>query len=605
MSMGGDGAVAITFTGDSRDVERALANMQKQNQRLMDELRKLREESTKNTNDEAKRAQWLAKVKEKSAQLEYQAKLTAVQAEKKIEQERANWLANLKRNSAVLEYQLKGKEIQEARKAAEEQKKIEREKATWLTRLKINSADLERRLNQERLRDIDRILRGTEEQESIVGKLIGSYVTVNTIQGLITSELQDQLRVSKEILGLQNQTAAPQGDFLRNLGVVSAEERKAAVARIGQISKATGVSQSTIYSAGAMALSAAGDLSTYEALNAVEMAARIAPDAPAELSTTAGGLLDLAAVTGTGDARKNAGFMLRIGTQARITSMKDIAENLVPAAKSIMGFGATPEQAAALATTLSTAMKDTTGAQSGTAGIALARQLEEFLPTQDTYTYDARGRRRLDRRGTGLKTLEERIRYMQEHPELLDQFMRQGSWEAKAEVPSRMLLTRGTTEAKLFAERVGGFGGDLGAETDAFLRGMGQEPLQQMADLTRRGTNVSEIMKLEDERRAARAAIFEAVDKYQEARGVPWIDRMSQYGQMQFSDFLYSVSGGRLGASAGRVAQNFVQSDGISGGVSMQAKDTEELRAILEVLKSLDAKATGRPTVINADNHTE
>lgn len=604
------GDVVISFGADDREAARVIANLQRQNENLAASVAKIRQESTKAVDEEAKKAKWLASVKEQSAKLEFQAKLSAIQAEKKAEQDKVNWLQRLRQSSAQLAQQINLKEVQDTKKAAEDEKKIATDKAAWLARLRMNSADLERKANQQRLKDVERVLKGNDSQVGQLAQMAAGYVTIQTVTGLITAELQDQLAVQKEIADLQKTTAQPQGNFLRNLGLASDEERKAAVAKIEAVSRATGVSQGTLYSAGSTALSAKGDLTNMQAFDAVQMAAQIAPDNPQEMASAAGGLLDLVGLTGTASSSHNAGFMLQMGAASRVKSLDQINQNLVPAAIGVKSFGGTAGEAASLTATYTQLMKDVTGAQSGTASISLAKQLAEFLPATSTYKTDASGQKKLDRRGTGLSETDERIRYMQQHPELLDQFMGQATFEQRAYSPTRDILTKGTTGASLFEQNIPGFSGDLAGQAGAFIRGMGSEPLQQQADLTRRGLNVAEGMKLGNTPSAAKDSIYSILEEYQKARGVGWSTRTDNAMVMRGRDLLHSISGGYLGQSAGQSAIGLVEREATSGfgggggGTISQARDTPELREMVRLLRSLDEKATGRAAV-NVDAHTE
>lgn len=340
-----------------------------------------------------------------------------------------------------------------------------------------------------------------------VGRMAAGFVSVGAAAAAVTAELREQQRIQDKIAQTQIRAAGTQAQFLRNLGIASPGERGAALSGIGDISKATGVKQSDLFSAASVAMSARGDRSVTQALGAVGMAARVAPESPNELSAVAGGLLDIGTLTGTNDWRANLGKLVATGQQARVTSLESVSRNLVPGAIGLKGFGATDTQALAAVSTLTQAMKDPEGAMSGTAGIALGQQLEKFLPNVGTF--------------------QERLSQVQASDSLRKRFMSRSSFEKKAIVPVRELLTGGSETAKLYAQNLAGMptGEGAGATADEFLSGLMQPDIQKTADKERRLGAIVEGTELKRIGAADASTIRRQTMEQLSASGASWLHR--------------------------------------------------------------------------------
>lgn len=281
-------------------------------------------------------------------------------------------------------------------------------------------------------------------------KSVAALTSVSGVLATINNELQRKIELEKASADKQAERAKLTREALINLGTASPAERKEIFSGIAGISTRTGVKQSDLLASLPGLTSGQGGLDTKGMLGAAEMAARIAPHDLETMSSVALGLENTASLTGTSDMAENMGFQLGLGRRSQVKSLKGINEYVIPGAIGVKGHGGSAEEAAAFVTALGIGMKDSEGRVQSTAGSSAAKQLADFLPMLDTYKWDEHGRRKLDRRGTGLASNDERIAYMRANEEARMQFMAQGSFEQRAFIPTRDILTPGTEVARMY-----------------------------------------------------------------------------------------------------------------------------------------------------------
>lgn len=240
-----------------------------------------------------------------------------------------------------------------------------------------------------------------------------------TVLNQIGREYDNMLSRQSKALNVQVNLAAAQRQAVMNLGTDPNWNAEKLTNSLREMSQRIGVDEATLTTTASDALSARGDLSVDDTLKAVEAAARLMPDAPSSLPTLSAAAMDLSKVSGS-TAEQSLGFLQSVGSAARVTDLKSLAENIGPGISAIGKFGATEREAGALLAALSGAMVDPTGAQTKTSGIALAKQLEAFLPKEE---------------GTIA-----RIEKLQNDPKLAKRFMKTASFEAAAMPVIRGLL---------------------------------------------------------------------------------------------------------------------------------------------------------------------
>lgn len=150
--------------------------------------------------------------------------------------------------------------------------------------------------------------------------------------------------------------------------------------RIRKIAEEVGVTEQLATEASAAALSARGNRTANQALDAVRDALRIAPDLGPELATTlAGGAMDIGKATGA-TPKEALGFLKRLQVASRAEDMEKVARYGVPSMIGMMGYGDSPEKAAAMIAAVSQGEVDKEMRRSRTAALQLSHQLGERLP---------------------------------------------------------------------------------------------------------------------------------------------------------------------------------------------------------------------------------
>lgn len=178
-------------------------------------------------------------------------------------------------------------------------------------------------------------------------------------------------------------------------------------AKVREISKQSGVGVNEVARAVSNAASAKGQLDLDAAFDAVQTVMEFAPNSPQLQDVLSGASLDIRKMYPNATAKDAVGFTAMLGQQARITDPSKVAENALPAAllMSKVDQGSLKNNAAIYAA-ITQATGDVQGRTSRTGGIALALQLEKALPE--------------------LKDTMERVQFMQDNPELANQFLNGG-----------------------------------------------------------------------------------------------------------------------------------------------------------------------------------
>ncbi|MBC7855917.1 MAG: hypothetical protein IAF94_21015, partial [Pirellulaceae bacterium] len=268
-----------------------------------------------------------------------------------------------------------------------------------------------------------------------LGGMVAGYVSLEAGIQLVNAALQDQIDLQEKVANVQKTGADAERALLRNLGNISKTQQADVLAQIAGISKSSGVSHDVLKSAAAEAVSARGNLTIPQALAHMGQAARIAPESPSELAASSRALMNIASITGSEDPKRNMAFLTDLMAQSPTSKLSDISQNALPGIAGVMGFGGTAEEAGGLTTVMASAMKDASMASSSTAAIQLARQVKDFTPGGPA----------------------EDIAFLQKNPAVRDAFLAKASFEAKALIPSKNILTAGTPEAELAGQSMAGF----------------------------------------------------------------------------------------------------------------------------------------------------
>lgn len=306
--------------------------------------------------------------------------------------------------------------------------------------------------------------------------------------------------------------AEAQRDFLVNLGAMSAEERDQAIAEVEKISSETGVSKRDIYMRAGTAVSAKGQLSVQEALEAVRVSAQLLPGSPEAGRSLAGSAMDLDTILkGRGrevSAEQTIGFIQSIGETARVVDPEKLARNVMPAVSSAMATGATEQEAGALWSAFTKGMKDVTGEQSKTASIKFAQQLDEFFTAalSETATPEEIA---LQKQRQGVTGFGARLSLLQQDEEQRKAFLGDFSTEAAAMQPSRELVTGQGEMAQAYSQYVKQLP-SVEQSAEAFRKRLAiinQTDLQVTGDVGRATTTSAETMETTDPEAARIGAI--------------------------------------------------------------------------------------------------
>jgi hypothetical protein len=357
----------------------------------------------------------------------------------------------------------------------------------------------------------------------------------------------------------------------------------------------------TTYQTISAGLSATGSDLEKAAKNA-ELALKVSPTNPRTAVQVAASLEDVRKMTGM-DAESNLGYMLEVGRRAVSRKQEFVAGYLVPAAKKLTSYGASPEEAGAVVTAVQGAIgeRDTEGRITGTAVVQLAKQLEEKYPEEDRYKTDVEGVKTLIAKRTGMKTFTERLRFMQANEEERERFMSEASFEAGAEIEIQQLL----------GARVAGRGG-AGNAKDLYERNLrefapraqwgkiglgivgrvGKPPEQQIADLDRRvKTSIEGLQGTTQGREAALAGVLskENMEKMLSASGADFFGLKAENIAFTGSELLSGAAITRFEAAMDRTAKQLETRNRVIaamyGGARISEPETDPKR--LEVAKRL------------------
>ncbi len=291
-------------------------------------------------------------------------------------------------------------------------------------------------------------------------QLIGALGITGGVAGaiqVVRMEYQQLIETQREA-GLMNMTVAEaQETALMNLGATSVRERDKFLGAVQTMASDLRVSEAEVYRRATPALSARGAKPVYgpgSVMDAVEASFGFARGDSSAGIAAAGAALDISAVTGA-TAEQSLGFLQTVGKQARVEDPREQAVNLPPAMKAAMDTGATPQEAGALFAAFTQGMTDPTGRRSGTSAISFVVQLRDRFEKEldDAAKLFAEGKMSPERykaiQGKAAEWenlgLTARITELQNDPVARDVFLKNTSWERKAQIPVEQLLAGGAT----------------------------------------------------------------------------------------------------------------------------------------------------------------
>lgn len=369
-----------------------------------------------------------------------------------------------------------------------------------------------------------------KEQQSntllVAGAVAAGIEAARQGMSVLNREMEYRNNLEKEYLNLQKGAAGGEREFLMNLGLVKGSDQKAAISRLQQISKSSGVAMTDLYGPAGASLSASGG-NVDVAFDAIERAAKIAPHSAQTMQLIAGAMIDLGKASGDFDNTKGLDLLVKIGEIARAPDWTKIATNAPRAIAGTSAMGFTPEESTALLATLSNQMADKDLAVSGTASMTLASRLRKFFPEHDTV--DKRGR--VTSRGVGAMTGAERFAMVEGNEDLRRKFFNSLE-ESEAKPFIEQIVTPGTMLNKMYKQNLGDVQGMQRGSMGAFGDAISDTELQRTADQSRRTSSASERFRLAQTPAAQNAIVREAYQKSLEGLGYGWSSQflaMRQY----------------------------------------------------------------------------
>jgi hypothetical protein len=196
---------------------------------------------------------------------------------------------------------------------------------------------------------------------------------------LVKSEYQATLDLINKAAGTQLDVGRARNVIIRNMLGESPQTIQGVLARNSRLSARLGLPESVTSVALADALSASGGRAG-PAFSAVGLAGRYLADQPEAIGQFAGSLIDMSKATGSADPRVNFGLLAKIGQLSRIAKPAQIATNAPQALVGAVGFGATPQEAAALYAMLTQQTPDPEGRLAATGLINFSKSLKLTFP---------------------------------------------------------------------------------------------------------------------------------------------------------------------------------------------------------------------------------
>lgn len=211
----------------------------------------------------------------------------------------------------------------------------------------------------------------------LTGKMagfVGGLGSASAVIALLKSEYDALIERQGKSRDANISLATEQEALLMNLGGADAKETGD---QIRDVSKSSGIKEENITRAVNEAMAARGDMEVKDVIGAVSSASKVRKFAPTELATLAASTIDTQKQTGLG-TDESLGFLMQLQGQSHVNSLQGTAKNFTPAVGGIMKMGADRQTAGGLLAALSHGMGDSTGEQTKTSGINLAKQLREY-----------------------------------------------------------------------------------------------------------------------------------------------------------------------------------------------------------------------------------
>lgn len=432
--------------------------------------------------------------------------------------------------------------------------------------------------NAKLVRKVEEVKRLSEESANRSGSALSGQLRVVTDLvtqwASLTTWIQaanDAHRIFEETnakaSNAQISVADSQAQVIKNLAPQTTAEKIEFIAGIEKVQKDTKFpSLVNMNLAAAEGLSASGG-DMKGVLDALSTAAPLAKDKPEELRVLMGAALDLKKASHVDSAKDNLGFLMQMGTESRIVSMRDTALNAAPAV-SVAAATVTSDRkqatidAGALFAALSNEAVDPTGETTRNAVTVITGELRSFFEKGVKTTIPGSSLPMVIKPKEDPNTIEGRIRVLQDNERLAKVFLENANFgRERFRIPFEQLLNRGQTDDQ-FQRARGNLSFD-GRTVDQMTKELSNlTPQLELANAAREAIGSQEVQAANNSQGAIRDQIKtvrdEALDRTEKyAPGILGLGHLEQRTlRMWSSDFLH-----RDNRDYGQVAINELKSN--------------------------------------------
>lgn len=353
---------------------------------------------------------------------------------------------------------------------------------------------------------------GMDAMIASAGSVVAGYMSIQYAIQLVNDELQRKIELEEKSKQRQLAAAGPERELMLNLGYpLAPAERDRALQRARDIADRVGISESMVAGATSRALSnAAGNQDV--AFNAVEIAARTAPHSAEVMERIAGAITSIGKATGKFDNERGYDMLVLLGQLTNAPGWDKIGGNAPQSLAGMIVNGATLEEAVSVQAALSNTMTDEELLKSGTAGQQLAAKLRDVFPEKDSYETNAKGKKTLKARGTGMTTFAERYAHVLKDDKARE-FFRSKLEEGNNKAFLEEFITPGSRGSQLFSDFLKQAEGLPRGAMAGLPDALNSTPLQQQANLERRLERIDEKADIEDVKGGQRAIIRDKLQK--------------------------------------------------------------------------------------------
>lgn len=225
---------------------------------------------------------------------------------------------------------------------------------------------------------LDVVKESISEQVTELGKLAIGWVSVEKAVDLVKEAYERQIELAKQAAEATTETGASRASVIRNLGPISAAERREFFEQSEKIQLQTGFDEADMNEVLNYALSATGG-NRERSLELAAEAGKFAPEGGAAAAQTARAIEQISFATGDRDIERSAGRLSQMQVRASIPDTENIAQYMTPAVQNMMAMGDSFEEATAAFAALAKPMGDFTGRRARTAGTTLDRAMIDFF----------------------------------------------------------------------------------------------------------------------------------------------------------------------------------------------------------------------------------